>query len=560
MSTMYRLALILLLLGAATPTPAAVVDVRLENVRFVPNDVTIQPGDTVRWTNQMGLHDVQADDGSFSRPLEIAPWTFERTFTQAGEVFVHCSIHSGMNGRINVANITVVSGADIAVNTMSDELNTDGDCSLREAITSANSNSASDACAIGGGADSIGFGVAGTIVLNSALPAITSDVAIVGPASDKVIISGGGAAPLFVVGSGGILRLEALTLSGGFASEGGAIINHLGGTLTVSNSTFSGNRAQQSGGAIRNLGVATIVNSTFASNAAAESGGALADSGVGGNMTLTNCTIAANSAALGGGIASEQQGAVTLRNTLIATNAGGNCLALDSGTITDGGGNLDDGTSCGLVDSTSSSNAGAGLDPDGFGDNGGPTQTIALVAGGGAIDRGIEAVCADAPTVNGRDQRGEPRPRDGDADGDARCDIGAFELQPPPPPPPPPAATAADQDPRVRCVGFNCRVLIKCDAVQGSTEPCNTRVDVSIRASALRLGEDGAAKARPRIRFAGAVANIPPGGTTNLRLTLTRGGRQIVRTNRRNKLRGVMEIRNPIGPVQTVRVTIRLRR
>ena len=557
MSTMYRLPLILLLLGAATPTPAAVVEVRLENFRFVPNDVTIQPGDTVRWTNKMGFHDVRADDGSFSRPLENAPWTFERTFTQAGEVLVHCSIHSGMNGRINVANITVVPGADIAVNTVSDELNADGDCSLREAITSANSNSATDACAIGDGADSIGFGVAGTIVLNSALPAISSDVGIVGPTGDKVIISGGGTAPLLVVARGGILRLDALTLSGGFASDGGAIINQLGGTLTVSNSTFSGNRAQQSGGAIRNLGVATIVNSTFASNAATESGGALAGSGVGANMTLINCTIAANSAALGGGIATEQQGAVTLRNTLIAANAGGNCLALDSGTITDGGGNLDDGTSCGLVDSSSSSNAGAGLDPGGLRDNGGPTQTIALVAGGRAIDRGMEAVCADATNVNGRDERGEPRPRDGDADGGARCDIGAFELQPPLPPP---AATAADQDPRVRCAGFNCRVLIQCDAVQGSTEPCNTRVDVFIRAGALRLGEDGAAKARPRIRFAGAVANIPPGGTTNLRLTLTRRGRQIVRTSRRNKLRGVMEIRNSIGPVQTVRVTIRLRR
>ena len=430
MSTMYRLALVLLLLGAATPTPAAVVEVRLVNIRFVPNDVTIRPGDTVRFSNQEGLHDVRADDGSFSRPPENAPWTFERTFTQAGEVLFHCSVHSSpasaggtlMNGRINVANI-VVPGADITVNTVSDELNADGDCSLREAITSANSDSASDACAIGGTADSIAFGVAGTIVLNSALPAISSDVAIVGPAG-KVILSGGGATPLFEVASGGILRLDALTLSGGLASDGGAIINQLGGTLTVFNSTFSGNRAQQSGGAIRNLGVATIVNSTFASNAATERGGALAASGVGASMTLINSTVAANSAAQGGGIATEQQGAVTLRNTLIATNAGGNCL----GTLTDGGGNLDGGTSCGLVDGTSSSNAGVVLDPGGLRDNGGPTQTIAPVAGSRAIDRGMDAVCADATTVNRRDQRGEARPRDGDADGDARCDIGAFEL------------------------------------------------------------------------------------------------------------------------------------
>ena len=434
MSTTHRLALVLLLLGAATPTPAAVVEVRLENFRFVPNDVAIHLGDIVRFSNREGLHAVQADNGSFGRPRQVAPWTFERTFNRSGEVFVFCSVHSapgvdinaGMNGRINVAKNTAIPGADIVVGTVSDELNADGDCSLREAITSANSDSASDACVSGGAADSIGFGVAGTIVLNSALPAITSDVGIVGPAGNKVIISGGDAAPLFVVASGGILRLDALTLSGGLASDGGAIINQLGGTLTVFNSTFSGNRAQQSGGAIRNLGVATIVNSTFASNAATERGGALAASGVGANMTLINCTVAANSAALGGGIATEQQGAVTLRNTLIATNAGGNCL----GTLTDGGGNLDDGTSCGLVDSSSSSNAGAGLDPGGLRDNGGPTQTIALVAGSGAIDRGIEAVCADATTVKGRDQRGEPRPRDGDADGDARCDIGAFELSP----------------------------------------------------------------------------------------------------------------------------------
>jgi CSLREA domain-containing protein len=59
-------------------------------------------------------------------------------------------INAGMNGRINVAN-TAIPGADIVVNTVSDELNADGDCSLREAITSANCTIAANSAAQGGG-------------------------------------------------------------------------------------------------------------------------------------------------------------------------------------------------------------------------------------------------------------------------------------------------------------------------------------------------------------------------------------------------------------------------
>jgi fibronectin-binding autotransporter adhesin len=233
-----------------------------------------------------------------------------------------------------------------------------------------------------------------------------------------------------VVGSGGRLRLDALTVADGFASVGGGIVNNAGGTLAVFNSTFSGNKAQQTGGAIGNFGTATVVNSTFAGNLAGERGGAIANSGFGNNITLINCTIAGNNIPLGGAIATEEQGTVTLRNTLLATNSGDNCLVLDNSNIADGGGNLDDATSCGFTDNTSLSNASAGLDPGGLHDNGGPTQTIALLPGSHAIDRGIEAVCADATTVKGRDQRGEPRPSDGDGDGASLCDIGALEHTP----------------------------------------------------------------------------------------------------------------------------------
>jgi hypothetical protein len=62
-------------------------------------------------------------------------------------------------------------------------------------------------------------------------------------------------------------------------------------------------------------------------------------------------------------------------------------------------------------------------------DNGGPTQTHALLEGSPAIDGGNPAGCLgieDALLTS--DQRGVARPLDGDRDGTARCDIGAYEL------------------------------------------------------------------------------------------------------------------------------------
>ncbi len=60
-------------------------------------------------------------------------------------------------------------------------------------------------------------------------------------------------------------------------------------------------------------------------------------------------------------------------------------------------------------------------------DNGGPTQTHALVPNSPAIDAGPTAACA-LPLVNSRDQRGEPRSRDANGQlTDNECDLGAFE-------------------------------------------------------------------------------------------------------------------------------------
>lgn len=91
------------------PLPAVTHEVTVENFRYSPNDLTIAAGDTVRWSNVQGFHDVAADDFSWTSPTGF-DWVYERTFNAAGEVLYHCTVHSGpgqpiqssMNGRIFV--------------------------------------------------------------------------------------------------------------------------------------------------------------------------------------------------------------------------------------------------------------------------------------------------------------------------------------------------------------------------------------------------------------------------------------------------------------------------
>jgi predicted outer membrane repeat protein len=186
----------------------------------------------------------------------------------------------------------------------------------------------------------------------------------------------------------------------------------------VSNSTFSGNTAGRSGGAISaDEGTRLEVsNSTFSGNIATNGvdgdGGAIwvQDS----TATITNSTFSGNTADTdsGGGVRNAGNATLTLSNTLLANNAGGNC----SGTVTDGGGNLEwPDASCGFATPSADPKLGP------LQDNGGPTQTHALLAGSAAIDAAVDC---SPPTT---DQRGVARPQG------VACDIGAFELDDTPP-------------------------------------------------------------------------------------------------------------------------------
>src|SRR6266403_238473 len=235
-----------------------------------------------------------------------------------------------------------------------------------------------------------------------------------------------------IFNNGGTVTVTTSTFSGNSASRtGGAIFNTSGGTLTVTNSTFSNNSAAADSGAIRNDGTLTVTNSTFSNNSAATDGGAIFNNS--GSPTVTNSTFSGNSAATdGGAIFNGSTLTVTVTNSILANStSGGNCSVSDrGGPITDGGHNIDDGGTCGFTGTNCATTTGTSfcktdplLDPAGLANNGGPTQTIALEAGSPAINAANETVCA-APPVNNLDQRGFVRP----GVGATNCSIGAYEF------------------------------------------------------------------------------------------------------------------------------------
>jgi hypothetical protein len=216
------------------------------------------------------------------------------------------------------------------------------------------------------------------------------------------------------------------TISGNRAEEGGGICN--GGTLTISNSTFSGNVARhRKGGGIRNYGTLTINNSTFSGNRASGIGGGIHNGGLfgpSGTLVISNSTFSGNTTGdrYGGGIFNEKKGtSVVLHNSIVANNTRGNC----HGTLTSRGYNLSSDSTCNFNSAGDLNDTDPNLGP--LQNNGGPTRTMALLPGSPAIDTGNPDGCTDSHGhLLKTDQRGMPRPDKEDAAG---CDRGAYERQ-----------------------------------------------------------------------------------------------------------------------------------
>ncbi len=302
--------------------------------------------------------------------------------------------------------------------------------------------------------DTIVFDGNCTVTLTAPLTIPDSKNLTIDAGGHTVALDGGGAVQILHLqatnNKGPTVALNALTLQHGKAAQGGAIFNDQG-TLTITNSAIIANTATTSGGGIENAGgVLKVTNSTFSGNTASGPGGATGgaiDNDAHGTATIVSSTISGNTvmsqaaqAAAGGGLFdfATVANSVTLTETIVAGNTGGNCNGADIGSanpngLASGGHNLigvrhnnPADPTCG-VDFTGLAAAGEIVGTDAspvnpklgpLGNNGGTTPTLPLRLGSPAIDAG--GTCPAGVTT---DQRGVTRPQG------AACDIGAYESQ-----------------------------------------------------------------------------------------------------------------------------------
>lgn len=77
--------------------------VNIQSLSFSPATISVNKGDTVTWQNDnLTIHDVVADDGSFNSGQIAAGGTYKYTFDTVGSFSYHCAIHPFMTGTVVV--------------------------------------------------------------------------------------------------------------------------------------------------------------------------------------------------------------------------------------------------------------------------------------------------------------------------------------------------------------------------------------------------------------------------------------------------------------------------
>ena len=311
----------------------------------------------------------------------------------------------------------------------------------------------------------------GTYQVSSTNLLVQTSVTIRGAGARRTIIRSNGDSRLLTVDSPGTVTIRGLTITGGDAGtalgeDGGGIFAQT--DLVLESVAITGNRASpddpnNDGGGVYSTGGSLLVRNSVISGNTAYNGGGIS---AGGNLTLINDTITGNTSGepdsngWGGGV--DSSGNLLIQSTTIARNRDFGGSSIDppdsaGGLYYSGPGlsafnsiiaqnrsfqvngeppgspsnpgipnncsdstiavaaeshNLESGSDC-LFDGPGSRQ---GADPrlGAPADNGGQTDTMRLLPGSPAINRGTDCV----PT----DQRGLKRALGG------QCDIGAYEL------------------------------------------------------------------------------------------------------------------------------------
>jgi hypothetical protein len=213
--------------------------------------------------------------------------------------------------------------------------------------------------------------------------------------------------------------VRANRATGDFGGQGGGI--YLSGTASgeITDTTIAGNFSSTTGGGIEFAAPSqlSLLNSTISGNSSFGDGAGIHVAGDP-PLTLRHVTIADNSVRGGVGGVWVGAGATNVSNTIIANNSADDCDAV----LDASGRNLDRDSTC--FDGPGALHGNPRLGS--LRDNGGPTPTRALRPNSPAVDAATGGSCPPPP----RDQRGVKRPQNGDGQGGARCDLGAYERRP----------------------------------------------------------------------------------------------------------------------------------
>ena len=352
-----------------------------------------------------------------------------------------------------LALVPAVAGAvEIKVGTTADEYGSGTDCSLREAITAAQTNTSFGGCPAGFAADTISL-PDGTYRITRAGAGedanATGDFDITGtnpldiqPESSTahVVIDGNGLDRVFQDMSSGLVKFLAVQITGGALTgfEDGAGIQNSTGVTALENVTVDGNSTEAQGGGVAVYGNVQVVNSTIAQNEAEGNGGGFYVPG-GASLVANSSTIYGNKAdsdgngsGYGGGLAEAGSLTVSFTNVINAGNSGTSPTPGNSASDCSSGPQFFprytlSSQSMGPADCLVGFNPGTNLVSSDLKvdstlrDNGGQTPTLALLSGSPAIGAGGTAAPDECPSI---DQNGNPRPA-------GSCDIGAVQFIPP---------------------------------------------------------------------------------------------------------------------------------